>query len=125
MSQLFAWHRAAVSGEAPERYEGVPECGYYKRRMLKGGPWIPVRIYVDREIDGDTGELASDEVLRAEVNGVGGKCAVYQWTYLTPIARNEYETLLQDHQTSDLMAATHAVIDLSKTPILPRRKAHA
>jgi hypothetical protein len=45
---------------------GTPEPGFYKRRLVKGGPWVAVRFYLDDsgklrvEVDGDThrdGEL--------------------------------------------------------------------
>lgn len=124
-SQLYRWHTAAVAGLNPPMHDGFPEAGYYKRRLVKKGPWVPVRIFIEREIDPETGELASDEVLRIEVDGVVRGDPAHHWTYLKPISRQEFQALTEEHETNDLMKATHAAIDLSQHAILPRRKAYA
>lgn len=124
-SALYAWHTAFMAGKNPPQHDGEPQCGYFKRRMVKGGPWVPARIYVEREIDPDTGELASDEVLRIEVNGVVRRDPCDHWTYLTPISRGEFIALTENHQADPIMQATHARIDLAQTAILPRGKAYA
>lgn len=33
----------------PPIQDGKPQCGYYKTRFVKGGPWIPVAIFRDNE----------------------------------------------------------------------------
>lgn len=60
-AQLYGWLRAAVNGENPPRHDGIPHCGWFKRRMVKNGPWVPVRIFIDRDIDLASGELTRDE----------------------------------------------------------------
>lgn len=41
--------------------------GYYKVRLRRAGPWVPVRVYLeDGERDPETWELLSDQWLRAE-----------------------------------------------------------
>lgn len=92
MARLYAWHRAALAGHAPPIHEGLPECGWFKARMVKGGPWVPVKIYVQRDIDPETGELTSPEVLRCEV-GSEERDPARMWTYLTPISRADFEAL--------------------------------
>lgn len=93
MSVLFAWHRAAVSGDAPPIHEGEPHCGWYRTRMVRGGPWVPVEIRVEREIDQETGELAGPERLIAIVDGMR-RNPESLWTYLTPISRKDFDDLI-------------------------------
>lgn len=115
-AELYAWHRAAVAGEAPPIHDGLPECGWFKRRLVKGGPWVPVRIFVRREIDMDTGELLGPEILVADVDGKLDDPARH-WTYLTPIARSEYEALLYRQSIVPGMADSQKPLDLTKEPI--------
>ena len=120
VAQLYAWHRAAVAGNAPPRHGDEPECGWYKRRLVKGGPWVPVRIYVDREIDPITGELTCDERLRIEVEGLDGGDPVTHWTYLTAISRAAFHHLMDYRLRDSRMVATRQQIDLSEAPTAPQ-----
>ena len=96
LKALYAWHRAAIAGEAPPMHEGAPECGWFKTRIVKGGPWVAVEIKVEREIDIETGELASDERLVAVANGneLSSAELVGLWTHLRPIPREEHSALV-------------------------------
>lgn len=47
----------------------LPECGWFQTRLVRGGPMVPARIWLEQEIDIATGELISDEVLKCEING--------------------------------------------------------
>ncbi|ANH49066.1 hypothetical protein [Tritonibacter mobilis] len=120
LSQLYAWHRAAVAGENPPRHDGDPQCGWYKRRLIKGGPWVPVRIYIDREIDPVTGELTCDERLRIEVEGLDGGDPIEHWTYLTPISRDEFNHLVDYRLRDSRMLDARRRLDLSETPTAPQ-----
>ncbi|GGE24078.1 hypothetical protein GCM10011345_32570 [Gemmobacter megaterium] len=115
-AELYAWHRAAVAGEAPPIHDGLPECGWFKRRLVKGGPWVPVRIFVRREIEMDTGELLGPEILVADVDGKLDDPARH-WTYLTPITRSDYEALLYRQSIVPGMADSQKPLDLTKEPI--------
>jgi len=116
----LAWHRAAVSGEEPPRHDGLPECGWFKRRMIKGGPWVPVRIYLDRQIDPATGELTEDERFCCEVEGLDGGDPADHWTYLTPITREEFNHLVDYRLRDSRMLDARQRIDLSQSPTLPQ-----
>lgn len=113
---LYAWHKATIAGDAPAIHDGHPECGWYKRRMVKGGPWVPVRIFVEREIDPETGELLAPEVFIADVDGQRDDPEKH-WTYLTPITRDEYRSLLRRQVSVPGMADARTPIDLTKEPI--------
>jgi hypothetical protein len=110
---LYAWHRSALAGDAPPIHDGLPEPGWYRRRLVKGGPFVPVRIYVSREIDPETGELTAPELTLAESNGEQVNAAAI-WTHLEPISRADYEALLRLCASTPEMAATMIKMDLTQ-----------
>lgn len=87
-------------------------------RMVKGGPFVPVQIKVEREIDDETGELLGPERLVALVDGQR-RAPGPVWTHLTPISREEFQALCARKSEIAAMAATHARFDLTEEPILP------
>lgn len=115
---LYAWHRAAVAGLRPDVHDGVPECGWFKTRIVRGGPWVPVEITLRREIDPDTGELEGPEEHFASYDDRTVRAASI-WTYLTPITRDEFDALHQRVCDLPVMQATHAKLDLTEEPIRP------
>lgn len=119
-SQLYAWHRKAVACQQPDTHDGLPEAGWFKRRLIKGGPWVPVRIYLEQDIDVETGELASDEVLRIEVEGLDAGDPASHWTYLRPISRAQFEHLMDYRLRDTRMLDARQPIDLSEQPTFPQ-----
>lgn len=117
MMKLLAWHRAALRGENPPVHDGVPECGWYRTRLVKGGPWVAVEIRCEREID-EAGELTGPEKLVAITEGRRADPG-RMWTYLTPISREEHARLEAERLSGGRMAATMAKIDLTQEPIRP------
>lgn len=88
--------------------------------MVRGGPWVPVRIYVEREIDPATGELLNPEILCKEIAGRPGGDPAYRFGELKAISREEYDSLMEAHAFSPVMQATHvAKPDLTITPARP------
>ncbi|WP_205749033.1 hypothetical protein [Frigidibacter oleivorans] len=112
MAVLYAWHRAALAGEAPPIHEGMPEAGWYRCRLTKGGPWVPVEIRVERVICPDSGELLEPERLVAICDG-DRRDPARLWTYLTPISRAEHADLLRRRDLIPSMAATLAPVSTS------------
>ena len=117
-SVAYAWHRAALAGENPPTHDGLVQCGWFKTRLIPGGPWVAARIWIDREIDPMTGELAAPEEYRCEVDGMPRDPAKV-WTYLKPISREEFDALLHRRLTIPAMQASMAKLDLIAEPILP------
>lgn len=117
-AQLYAWHRAAVSGEAPPVHDGLPEAGWFKTKLVKGGPFVPVEIRVEREVDPESGELLAPERLICICDGQR-RNAESLWSYLTPISRDEFRALKDRRADIPAMAATMVAIDLTKSPICP------
>jgi len=89
-SDPYAWHSAAMAGEKP-RITHEPECGWFRRRSCKGGPFVPVKIFLEAEIDPETGELMGDEIMRCEVDGKR-RVPDEEWTWIAdkPISEEEY-----------------------------------
>lgn len=96
-----------------------PEPGYYRRRMVRGGPLIPVRIYYSNpEIDG-AGKLKEDETLLALVGLDTPANAFDLWTYVAgnPISEDEYNFLIaqlkhkQQHEPNDPLNTPQAPVD--------------
>ena len=56
------------SGMSPS-HDWEPPCGWFRTRFVKGGPPVPVRITIDRDIDPATGELTRDETFIYEIDG--------------------------------------------------------
>lgn len=117
-STLYAWHRAAIAGDAPPVHDGLAECGWYRTRLVKGGPWVAVEIKVSRDIDMETGELAGPERLIC-ICGGERRNAASLWTYLTPITRDAHQDLIRRSASIPAMAATMVAVDLTQEIMVP------
>lgn len=74
-----------------------PECGWYKTRLVKGGPFVPAKIwYEDGDRCPDTGELMSDQILMCMIN-TEARNPFVEWTRLakSPITEAEYDLMIQ------------------------------
>jgi hypothetical protein len=117
---LFRWHRNALLPEY-ERDESIPttdepQPGFYKRRLVKGGVYVPARIWVCQNIDEETGELTTDEQVFAEVNGNFAD-PKQQWSWLcgNPITEAEFNYMTARRQ----YAAQYASHEPSANPRQP------
>lgn len=99
----YAWHANALLGVYGEWMPATdePQCGFFKRRLVKDGPFVPARIWLNQPVDDETGELCDDETLQCEVNGAYAD-AHEQWTWLAgnPISEAEYKYLAATVQWS-------------------------
>jgi len=70
----------------------MPQSGYFQRKLVRGGPFVPARIWREPHIDAETGQPSGMDVLRCEV---GGKVRdpFAEWTRLsmTPIKKSDFE----------------------------------
>jgi hypothetical protein len=121
----LTWWRDALTGFGSIVAKALePQCGFYKRRLVHGGPFVPVRIYLEQEIDEATGELMADEVMRCEVNGERAD-PVEQWPRLwnNPIPESEFEYMTAArrwaawYSLSDPAANPRKPLDNLTTPI--------
>lgn len=116
-AEAFDWWRRSVAGERVPRIEDEPQPGYYKRRMVKGGPWVPVAIWLEQDIDPETGELTAPEEMRCIVNGLPAD-PVRTWPFCRPITAETYDALTGSRDRHEEMAATHARLNLAAMPAI-------
>ena len=118
-SDLYRWHRGEIRGLMQARHDGEPQCGWYRMRLVKGGPWVPVEIKCEREIDIETGELASDERLVAIVERSQRRNPLGIWLSVRPISREAYDALMWERAHDPKMLAVAAKLDLSAEAVRP------
>ncbi len=122
IEEMMAWHTSAMNGEEPDRHDGLPHCGWYKTRRVRGGPWVPVRIYLDQDID-DDGDLAWPEKIKAEIEGDDTDPEEI-WNFCQPVSQGEFKRLVVTRSKLNAPNAFKAV-DLASTPTLPSKKESA
>lgn len=112
---LYAWHAAALRGEDPDVFAEEPQCGWFLTRLVRDGPQVPVRIWCEQVLDPDTGELAEDERLVAQIGDERETDAGRVWLRVArhPIPEDNYFARLR-RLTSGPMheRATRAPVDL-------------
>jgi hypothetical protein len=121
----LAWWRDALTGFGRiVAVIDVPQCGFFKRKLVHGGPFVPARIWLEQDVDEATGELLSDEIMLCEVDGK--RCDPRdQWPRLWtgPISEAEfrYMTAARDwaawHAPTDPVANPRKPLDALVTPI--------
>jgi hypothetical protein len=104
-----------MEGRNPPRHEGIPECGYYSMRDVSGGPYVPVRIELEADVNPETGELEGPERFVAIAGEDERRNAVNLWTRLDPISKEEYDRILAANRR-----ATRVKVDLTKEATRPR-----
>jgi hypothetical protein len=119
-ASLYAWWNAAVADPSTPRHDGLPECGFYRMQHVKGAPYVPVRVFVVREID-DIGELTGPEIIMAEVEGKIRR-PENLWLRLTPISRDQYDALVGRVKTNPVMADSMKTINLMKEATGPNER---
>jgi hypothetical protein len=87
--------------EGPPRQIGRPEPGYYKRRLVGGGPWVSVRFYLEDgemrvEVDGQTHRGDGERHDPHEV-----------WPLSWPSTEQEYTFLCQLREWAQRFAPHH------------------
>lgn len=87
-----------IKGHTNGRYQitmNDPQCGFFKRSKQIYNSlqhyWAPARIYLIRDVDEESGELLSAEVLACVVDGIR-KDPIAEWTWLAgqPISESAY-----------------------------------
>lgn len=91
----YAWHARALRDIVDGIRHGAdtsPECGWFRRRLVRHGVYVPARIWLHSPVDIGTGELIGDEELLCEVDGKYAD-PNEQWLWLCghPISRAEFD----------------------------------
>ena len=125
--QAYAWHTNALKGVYGDEIvinPDEPKCGWYQRRLVKGGPMVPARIWLFSETDTGTGELLDEELLQCEVNGERAD-ATEQWSYLAshPITEQQFRYLTalaeyaRTHMPTHPLANPREAVDFMTVPL--------
>lgn len=95
--KAFAWWRAALAGEKVPIHHDDPHPGFYMRRLVRNGPFVPVAVFLESDVDSETGELLGPERLVCDVAGER-RDANDQWTWIAgrPISEARYMQMLSD-----------------------------
>ena len=114
----MAWHRAEIAGLEPPMHVSEPQCGWYRRRIVKDGPWVAAVIWLEPALLDEAGELAGDEIMRCMV---GDKDRTEQlldewaWLCAEPITKENYDYLL----AYAAWARVHSPLSPEAQPHLP------
>lgn len=125
------WDEEVKSVGKPSKLPDMPQCGFYKRKLVMGGPFVAARIWREPYID-EFGQETDQEILRCVVGGKV-KDPYQEWVRLSmnPIRAAEYEFMTSDASHARVwrpdspQANPDKPIDLRQSPISrnPRSKA--
>lgn len=112
IAPLYDYWRSKLAGETVLTYEDQPQPGFYKRRKVRNGPWVPVAIWLHQNIDAETGELLEDEQLVCLVNGDQSD-SVLNWTYCCdhPITEKKYKEMIDESEKASRGESEHPISD--------------
>jgi hypothetical protein len=90
----YVWYRLALKGLNPPIDGDDPQSGWYWTRIVKGGPKVGVKIWLEQDVD-ETGELINPPVLKAS-KGDKFVNPFHIWTYVADnvIEEAEYNFLM-------------------------------
>jgi len=96
----YSYYQSALQGAFGPVHENDPQCGYYRMRKGRGGPWVPVAIWLEDQgslrhgensINSDSGKLV------CLVEGVERNAYdVWTWVCRYPIAYETYVAVAED-----------------------------
>lgn len=103
----------------------TPRAGFYRTKLIRGGPWVPVRIWFGPPHDPDTGELM-DRSLRWQAERDGKPVDIDRvWPFCgaQPISEQEYRFMrdradyVRAFKQEDAHASPTTKINLLTSPI--------
>lgn len=103
-AELYRWHRetlahiethGAADRNRPRMSENDPQPGWYMRRLVQKGPYVPCRIWVEPGGLDEAGNMISPEKWFCEVDGQKRDVA-REWTWLCghPISEDKFMDML-------------------------------
>lgn len=130
----FDWHaRALVEADKKAKNSthrimlqapAEPQSGWYRRRLIKDGPWVPARIWRQQDTDFMTDRPSDNFTMMCAVGDTVRK-AVDQWNWLlnNPIPKAEYDYMMMRRDWAKRWAPTEpeaneeSPVDWLKVPI--------
>ena len=128
MSNPYTYYQSALSGIFGPVHENDPQCGYYRMRRGRGGPWVPVAIW--REVTGEdeiTG-ISDSGKLVCLVDGLEkDPFEVWTWVCRYPVPYETYVAVAErgEHWPEDLtdLKKTRPISDAASSPALGHNSA--
>lgn len=113
-AQLEWWQEELLVPGQP--VPDIPQCGYYERRLVKGGVFVPAVIWREDEIDPETEKKTGKHILRCTL-GDQEADAVHEWGRLhkNPITHDKYRFKMADMR----WAKTYKPEDCMANPTKP------
>ena len=104
--------------ESIQHHVDVAECGFYRVRLVKNGPYVPARIWRSVATDPVTGEtLDRSPILMGELAGEPVEPhALWRSCMGRAISEQEYQFLLDDYRWARAFAPDDPIAN-PKTPI--------
>lgn len=117
------WTQANKKG-VRQPYVDAVQDGWFKRRLVAGGPWVAARIWRTIETDFVTGKETGFDIVRCEVNGRAMN-PLRQWDALQrfPISVADFDYMAaksdwaKKHAPESPDASPHLKIDWNKVPL--------
>ena len=85
----YAWWGDALAGNIGPIHDGHAQCGFYRKRKYKNGPWVPVAIWRDEsgQLEGlcDGDDLNADQVAE-----------IWTWICTEPISEETYRAVAEN-----------------------------
>lgn len=91
MSSTYTYYRSALTGVFGPVHENDPQCGYYRMRRGRGGPWIPVAIWREAPVSNQNSANSDSGKLVSLVDGVEkDPYEVWTWVCRYPVPYETY-----------------------------------
>lgn len=95
--EFYRWHTEQLENLSlhldVEASPDDPQPGWFKRRLVKHGVFVPARIWWHCPVD-ENGDLVGDEVLQCEVDGqYADPAEAWSWLCNNPITEAEFNHL--------------------------------
>lgn len=123
--ELYRWHTAALSGKRPAYHDGDIHCGWYRRRFVKHGPWVPARLWCEQIVDAQ-GLLIEPEFILCEVRGERRNASEqFPWLASNPISKETFENMefkiewAEQTAPNDPILFPYHPVPIAKSPTRP------
>jgi len=99
MPDKYTYYHSALMGVFGPVHENDPQCGYYRMRRGRGGPWVPVAIW--REVAGeneDTGISDSGKLVCLVDGKERDPYEIWTWVCRYPVPYETYVAVAEQGQ---------------------------
>lgn len=110
--ELYQHWNEALNDRHPAVEEGSPKCGFYKKRKYKNGPWLPIAIWKQQEVN-EVGKAQEEEYFVAMCDGQEVD-PVEIWSWCKPITEAAFNHLTDPQPDAPIETLIEAGIDLNE-----------